>query len=90
MNQKPSIVVVGPQGCGKTTNAERIKQHFGLGRIVDEGQLARVLAKGPKLEPFGVLYLTNAAPSAVKCNGAIVMDYIDVVKLANLPHGGKK
>lgn len=30
-----SVIVYGPQGCGKTRNASRIASHFGLNRIVD-------------------------------------------------------
>lgn len=78
---KPSIVVHGPQGCGKTRNAERIKQYFGLDRIVDEGHLPYTLAKGPKLEPDGVLYLTCEPPVCAKLNGAIPMVYADVMRL---------
>lgn len=31
-----SVIVYGPQGCGKTRYAERIREHFGLERIVGE------------------------------------------------------
>lgn len=50
-----SVIVYGPQGCGKTRNAERIKKILGLKRIVDgwpEGEEKR-------LESTDVLYLTN-------------------------------
>lgn len=30
-----SILVFGPQGCGKTTNSHKLAQHFGLTKIVD-------------------------------------------------------
>ena len=32
---KPSIVIHGPQGCGKTRNAEALRLHYGLNRIVE-------------------------------------------------------
>lgn len=36
---KPSVIVYGPPGCGKTTNKDRIKRHFGLGQVLDFGSL---------------------------------------------------
>lgn len=32
----PSVIVYGKSGCGKSTNAERMRAHFGLKRIVDD------------------------------------------------------
>lgn len=31
-----TIIVHGPPGCGKTRNKERLRQHFGATRVVDE------------------------------------------------------
>lgn len=31
-----SVIVYGPQGCGKTRHAEALAAHFGVGRVVDE------------------------------------------------------
>lgn len=53
MNQ--SVIVYGPQGCGKTTNAHALAKHFGLHKIVDDGR--QLLT-----EPTGSLYLTNDRP----------------------------
>jgi len=47
-----SVIVYGPQGCGKTRHAERIRKHFGLDSIVDDFDPR----KGMML--YGVLYLT--------------------------------
>jgi hypothetical protein len=47
-----SVIVYGPQGCGKTRWAERIAKHFGLTRIVDGWGCSVFL-------PHGTLYLTN-------------------------------
>lgn len=30
-----SVIVWGPPGCGKTTNKEKLKRHFGLGKVLD-------------------------------------------------------
>ena len=35
MNRLP-LVIYGPQACGKTRNAERLKRAFGARRVVDE------------------------------------------------------
>lgn len=32
---KDSIVIFGPQGCGKTRNAKKLASYFGLTQIVD-------------------------------------------------------
>lgn len=47
------IIVWGPPGCGKTRNAERLRRHFGLARVVDEWSRG----DGTRLEP-GDLVLT--------------------------------
>lgn len=39
-----SVVVYGPQGCGKTTNAKKLAEHFGLSGIAD-GVSAEVALK---------------------------------------------
>ncbi|SFM56371.1 AAA family ATPase [Nitrosomonas communis] len=31
-----SVIIYGPQGCGKTTNAEKLAKHLGLSNILDE------------------------------------------------------
>ena len=33
-----TIVVYGPKGCGKTTNAERLREKFGCFGVLDEVQ----------------------------------------------------
>lgn len=50
-----TIVVYGPQGCGKTRNANRIREHFGLALIVDGWDGNSTLRRG-------TLALTNVAP----------------------------
>lgn len=48
-----TVVIHGPQGCGKTRNAQALAAHFGCARIVD-GWNGR-----DKVEA-GALVLTNA------------------------------
>lgn len=50
-----SVIVVGPQACGKTRNAEKIREKYGLGEVVEvDGNVIDI-----KLKRFGVLYLTT-------------------------------
>lgn len=78
MNQ--TVIIYGPQGCGKSRAAERIRQHFGLERIldnVDSFDLNHV-----KWMPAGVLYLVsceiNPAPHITRC-----MSFADVAQQIN-------
>lgn len=48
-----TVIIHGPQGCGKTTHAKPLAQHFGCARVVDDWNGADPL-------PAGVLALTNA------------------------------
>lgn len=50
---KRSVVVYGPQACGKTRNAEAMRQAFGLDVIVDDWTW-----RDP-LPDFGALILTS-------------------------------
>lgn len=33
-----SIVITGPQGCGKSTNKEALAVYFGMKQVIDEWQ----------------------------------------------------
>ncbi|MCU7839753.1 MAG: ATP-binding protein [Candidatus Thiodiazotropha sp. (ex Troendleina suluensis)] len=61
MNEAPknSVVVFGPQGCGKTTVAEQLKEYFGCSEVNDD--------EWDGCTPLreGVLVLTNVAPPYV-------------------------
>jgi adenylate kinase family enzyme len=62
------VIVYGPQGCGKSANADLIKAHFGLTNVVDEWAGGEVLDN--------TLHLTNEP-----CADA--MDYDDVIQQIN-------
>jgi hypothetical protein len=51
-----SIVVYGPQGCGKTRNAVKIQHYFGL-KFLRDG-----FTFGEQLPKTDTLILTNEAP----------------------------
>lgn len=46
-------MVYGPQGCGKTINAERMRSAFGMGKIVDDWR------RGDQFPLYGALILTS-------------------------------
>lgn len=48
-----SVIVHGPQGCGKTTNAEAIREALGLSAVVDDWK------RGQPFPVDGALILTN-------------------------------
>lgn len=50
---RPSVVVYGPQGCGKTRNADALRQHFGLEHVRDLDPLIGVRPA------HGTLFLTD-------------------------------
>jgi len=54
----PSVVVHGPQGCGKTQHGDSLARHFGLRTVVEADSLQRDLPKA------GALILTNETPPA--------------------------
>ncbi len=54
-NSKRSLIVSGPQGCGKTTNAEKICSKYRLTRVVDNWSRENFKS----FTSQGTLYLTN-------------------------------
>lgn len=50
-----SVIVHGPQGCGKTSAAQVLQRHFGCTQIVDEWD-------GREPLPDGALVMTNLPP----------------------------
>lgn len=76
---KPSIIVYGPRCCGKTTNGEMLRKHFGLIKIVDEGMNP---AWVEQIVPYGVLTLCEKPPRKGKRGGAILMKFEDAMRLA--------
>ncbi|QOJ24085.1 MAG: AAA family ATPase [Gammaproteobacteria bacterium] len=60
-----SVIIYGPQGCGKTSNAKALAQHLGVGNIKDNWK------PGDKL-PEDTLALTNVE------NVPEVLDFYEV------------
>ncbi len=74
-----SIIVYGPQGCGKTRNAARIAKHFGLVKIIDGGLDANNSLRRQSPQADGVLYLT-CEPIPNKMSSVRVVQFSDVAK----------
>lgn len=56
-----SVIIYGPQGCGKTRNAEALAKHFGLNHIIDDGEDENGNSWHPgDPVPDDTLVLTNA------------------------------
>lgn len=55
---RPSVIIVGPQGCGKTRNAPALAKAYGLERWGDAEELAR---EG-QLPRHGCLILASEKP----------------------------
>lgn len=51
-----SLVIYGPQGCGKTQHAVALAKHFGLNIIYDGWHF------GERIPLMNVMALTNAEP----------------------------
>lgn len=56
-HENPSIVLYGPRGCGKTSNAPAIAEAYGLTKIVEGEDLAYLPRARRKLSPVGVLLI---------------------------------
>lgn len=76
-----SIVVYGPQGCGKTTAAQALATHFGLHTIVDDESLPpkHVIRATP-----GCLYLTNDRPEWAPGGTRWIYSFRDAAAIAGI------
>ncbi len=69
-----SLIIYGPQGCGKTRNGEYLASFFGLQRVVEMDELhGQVTAKE------GTLFLTCNYPTPKKMEGMEVMLFSDAM-----------
>jgi len=60
MPDKSSVVIYGPQGCGKTRNAKLLAKHFELKKIHDNWFI------GDYVDKNNTLILTNETPEDVR------------------------
>jgi hypothetical protein len=71
-----TVVVHGPQGCGKTSNAESLAEYFGCSVVFDEWN-------GMDILPAGCLALTNTSPPWSSLCDAIVFSFDEAMRLLN-------
>lgn len=74
---KKSVIVYGPQGCGKTRNAEALMTAYDCDSVHDDDLFG---VKGFKFAPdAGILYLTNA-PKVLRQYPLHAVDYAVAIK----------
>lgn len=69
-----SIIIEGPQGCGKTLNAEAIRKHFGMKECIDADEV--------RIKPIPTedcLILSNGISKVPP--GLQIIKFKDVIKL---------
>lgn len=83
----PSVIVHGPQGCGKSTHAEKLRQAFGCAKTCDDADPSvyrRLMQEPSKFKAASTLYLTHAPPPD-GCDGRRVLAFDEAMRLAKLP-----
>lgn len=66
MSQPNTVVLVAPQGCGKSTYAAALQQKFGCAGIVEEWHFGKKITSGH-------LHLTHVADVAERPAGVMVI-----------------
>jgi replication-associated recombination protein RarA len=74
-----SVIVYGPQGCGKTTHAPAMAKHFGLSAVVEIDQLSR-----SKIKPTNHLYLTLDRPSWADADDRRIIPFAEAMRQAGI------
>jgi len=73
-----SVIIYGPQACGKTRNADKLRAAFGLNLVIDDWD---------GREPFsavGTLVLTNDEQAAKCQRSARSYSYADAARIAGV------
>jgi hypothetical protein len=77
-----SVIIQGPQGCGKTRNAEALRKHYKLSRVVDTGaDLSRPFYRVPVND---VLVLTDGTVTLHHSLFVKVVPFDEAMKAAGL------
>lgn len=65
LDARPSVIVYGPQGCGKSCNARVLGMYFGLVRSRDLDERLGMLPR------MGTLFLTDRTPDDLIARGVV-------------------
>lgn len=78
-----SCIVYGPQGCGKSLNAEAMRKFLGMKLVIDDvDDLANVYdLAGDRNPHFGHLILTCEVPDEATREGFKCFEFKDVIRL---------
>lgn len=74
-----SVIVYGPQGCGKSTHAEALARHFGLSVIHDDDYIDQ-----RKYRAAGTLYLTCVKPEWVPDEARRCFSFDDAMRMVGI------
>lgn len=77
-----TLIVTGPQGCGKTWHAAELMRRFGCSRVVDEWWPGDVLTPG-------ALHLTNV-PVSGRHLGVRVLQFTEIDASEDAPAEGAR
>jgi adenylate kinase family enzyme len=84
-----SVVVYGPQGCGKTQHADRLQKHFGLHSVHEDFESLQ----RSSIQATGTLYISNTDPleseeglRIVQSHGLRVWSFRDAMRDAGVAH----
>lgn len=88
----PSVIVYGPQGCGKSLNAEKLRRAFGCDHVVDDAEAADVYsgltgtpAEAVSFKMRSTLYLVHEPPpdSMALLDRRRVLPFAEAMQLAD-------
>lgn len=65
LDSRPSVIVYGPEGCGKSCNAVVLGRYFGLVRSRDLDERIGMMPR------MGTLFLTSRTPDELKVLGIV-------------------
>lgn len=72
-----TVIVHGPQACGKTRHAETLRRHFACREIIDNW------LRGDAIVP-GALHLTYTKPSPSEMDRAMIIPFGQAMHAAGL------
>lgn len=83
-----SIIIHGPQGCGKTLNGEKLRRHFGMRQVVDADEITspgriytslRNPSAAARIKALNAVILTHESPPE-GVTGVRIVSFADVMK----------